>query len=143
MSALRIDDEVHAVLSALGILLVFVGALFDISYKQIGMVLDTEVPPIQKPEGRNRLRRRVVRTIASRGLPLTLVTALVAYIESPLAFRILRHSAFSPWNFQPGRTTYIALWLLTVSLTIWSLALVVRLNNLRRKAAQGDDVGSA
>jgi hypothetical protein len=78
-------ERVEGVLSGVGLLLVFVLALFDLSYPRLRDAVDEELPAADRPVERRRYRTALRRTLFTIALPATIVNAVVAYALAPLA----------------------------------------------------------
>jgi hypothetical protein len=120
-------ERVEGVLSGVGLLLVFVLALFDLSYPRLRDALDEELPATDRPVERRRYRTALRRTLFTTALPPTIVNAVVAYALAPLAQDVVADGDLNVWDFHEVLMTFVLLYALIVAFAVWSLVLLARL----------------
>lgn len=120
-------ERVESVLSGVGLLLVFVLALFDLSYPRLRDTLDEIVPAADRPVERRRYRTTLRRTLFTNALPPTIVNAVVAYALAPLAQDVVADGQLKVWDFHEVLMTFVLLYVLVLAFAVWSLVLLARL----------------
>jgi hypothetical protein len=119
-------DRVESVLAGVGLLLVFVLALFDLNYPRLRATLDEEAPAADRPIERRRYRAELRRTLVTGALPPAIVNAVVAYALAPLAQDVVADGGLRVWDFHEVLMTFVLLYALIVAFAIWSLGLLAR-----------------
>jgi hypothetical protein len=119
-------ERVEAVLSGVGLLLVFVLALFDLSYPRLREALDEDAPAADRPVERRRYRTALRRLLFTRALPPAIVNTVVAYALAPLAQDVVADGRLRVWDFHEVLMTFVLLYLLILAFAAWSLVLSVR-----------------
>jgi hypothetical protein len=119
-------DRVESVLAGVGLLLVFVLALFNLNYPRLRATLDEEAPAADRPIERRRYRAELRRTLVTGALPPAIVNAVVAYALAPLAQDVVADGGLRVWDFHEVLMTFVLLYALIVAFAIWSLGLLAR-----------------
>lgn len=120
-------DRVESALSGVGLLLVFVLALFDLSYQRLREALDDAPPANDRPVERRKYRAALRRTTMTRAMPPLLVNAVVAYSLAPLAQDVLADGELKLWDFNEVLMIFVLLYLLIAAFAAWSAMLTVQL----------------
>jgi hypothetical protein len=131
-------ERVEHVLSAVGLLLVFVLALFNLSYPRVKEALDEELPARDRPMERQRVRSSLKRILVTGALPPLVVNLIVAYSLAPLARDVIADGHLSAWDFDEMLMTFVLIYALIIAFTVWEAILAVRIMlKVRRLVVSG------
>ncbi len=119
-------DRVDSVLGGVGLLVVFVLALFNLNYPQLRTTLDEDIPAADRPIERRRYRAELRRTLVTVALPPAIVNAVVAYALAPLAQDVVADGRLRMWDFHEVLMTFVLLYALILAFAVWSLVLLAR-----------------
>lgn len=134
---MTLAERVADVLSGVGLLLVFVIALFDLSYQRIQSALEGRAPGADRPVERRRYRVELREVLIRRAAPPTVVSGVVAYALAPLVQDVIASTELELWDFDELLTIFVLLYLLIVGFAVWSLVLLIRVAaKLRRARAE-------
>jgi hypothetical protein len=111
----------------LTIFVAFVTVLFGLRYPTIATSIAKTLPDKALKLERQYAQKALARLLWSQCVPLTLLIALPTYLFAPLALRVIRHSAFTPWNFDTLRTGFVILTAYMLAASAWTLVLTLRL----------------
>ena len=131
----ELADRVESVLGGVGLLLVFVLALFNLNYPRLRTTLDEDAPAADRPIERRRYRDDLRRTLVTAALPPALVNAVVAYALAPLAQDVAADGHLRLWDFNEVLMTFVLLYALIVAFAVWSLVLLGRMARKLRATA--------
>lgn len=106
MASAAIHGQVRDSLQTLSVFVAFVTVLFGIRYGQLVSGIKGELPDKQaKPIAREKAQNDLRALLASKALPLVVLTAIPAYLFLPLTVRILtaRCPRRNRWRRVTGR----------------------------------------
>lgn len=124
---MTLAERVSDALSGVALLLVFVIALFDLSYMQIRAALEARMPGEDRPVERRKHKAELRAVLMRRALPPAIVNAVVVYALAPLSQDVIAGTDLKVWDFNELLTIYVLLYALTAAFAVWSVLLVVRL----------------
>lgn len=119
MESAAISRDIASTFQALGLLLVFVSALFAIRYPEAITLVQGEVPGSDRPRERARMKNEIRSFLKGKWLPLAAINGVSIYPFLPLAIRVCVSSRVHLWDFDVERTSFIVVFALLLGAFVW------------------------
>ncbi len=107
-------------LSAVSILLVFLGYLFNSIDKEVGSALAEIRPDAAQTNKRADFKRKQQRVLFSKAVPITIAFAVVSYCLLPQIIEVIQSSRIAFWKFDTLKTLLVLIEFCFIGLTGFS-----------------------
>lgn len=106
-------------ISAIGVVLVFVGVLFDLSLRESGAIIRRGIPSEERAIERRNYREDVASVIWRRTLPTFTLSLALTYVLSPLAWNLVSMHTLMLWDFDEMATLVMIIFAVLVLFVFW------------------------
>lgn len=109
------------ILSAIGVLLVFLTFLLGSIQGEISNILDEKEPESSQTSQIRIYKSKIRKVFWLKSLPITLIFLIISYILIPSSVKIITESQIDFWNFDALNTIFIFVEIGLLGLTSFSI----------------------
>jgi hypothetical protein len=109
------------VLSAIGVILVFLTFLLGSIQTEISKILEEKRPEVSQSAQVEIYKSKIRNTLYLKSLPISIVFAIISYLLIPSCVKIFKESCFDIWNFDVLNTIFIFVEIGLISMASFSI----------------------
>ena len=115
------------ILSAIGVILVFLTFLLGSIQREISAILEEKKPEASQVSKIEIYNSKIKKIFYVKSLPISIIFLVISYLLIPSCVKIFKDSQFEFWSFDVLNTTFIFVEMGLMGMTIFSIFKTVEL----------------